>query len=366
MPKVVDSLIEGIRERALGMVFQPTSSGVSGFTFICRIPNRQLSLHLDSSDSFSFISKWVSKGYAKSEQVFSKIFRQCKVSAPEIRLDEECLEEKDLLQKFHRLAQSKKPAMGGAEMYDLMFMNCFDAMTLDSFIREGHLKRLSEKDQETFFQKIGQGVILDLMIANDDRILSYDYESQDFLNTLSPKFNFGNIMVEYPFMDNEQSRFLKEVHFIDNNSSVYLMDKKIIDHSDIVEIGSLFGVEEGDNGSGALSSGIEKATDSEKDEFSPDDHSEKFSEAFKHLTANREVLASYVCQIFLNEEQELSSNKVLIKSALCQGMEEIIRIIETQEIPDDEETSSPYLSRSMELIRRNIQFLKEIQYVNER
>jgi hypothetical protein len=359
MPKVVDSLIQGMREKGTGAVFQPTSEGATGFTFICRIPNPFIKGEFPQTDlnsfddSFSFISKWVSRGYAKSEQVFSRIFRDYAVSAPEIQLNVECLGN-DHSKRLHQLAKLTKYAMGDSELYDLLFMNCFNGMTLKSFIQEGHLNRLSEIDLQIFFQKMGQGIILDLMIANDDRILSYDYSSPDFLNRISPRFNLGNIMVEYPPMKDRPSRFMKEVHFIDNNSSIALIDKKNINFSEVVELGGLF-----DDDSESQNSTIQKPSESQKEGLSSDDHAVKFVEAFKHLITHREILVSYIYQIFLDQEQALASSEDLIKSALHQGMEEMISTIKSHAFPDCEENSSSYLNRSIELIKKNIQFLKE-------
>ncbi len=336
MTKIVDIFVECLKNNDPHTSFLLTVDGGNGVTFLCTLPWKKLNA-LDLNPSwdlqgfFPFVLKWVNKGQASNEKDCAKWFRTCGLSAPFIRKIPESLSNK--LSKYVHT----KGAELGSKSYELMAMTRFQAMTLKSFIQEGHLSKLNTDALSHLFRTIGEGALCDLIIANNDRVISYDFESAQFLNFKSPILNLGNIMIEAPLMPPELiERSLNGIHFIDNNSAALPITPKTPHPSPSEDYAN------------------EIAPLMEHDPFTNVDHS------FEFLLKNYTLLSDQIYQAFVTKCSDLSEHKELIKNALNSGIIQATQRIRNNEIEFKSTlVMDPQLVKINKIIKSNISKIKQ-------
>lgn len=253
--------------------FEKTCLGATGTTFLCSIRGNLLGDYainamdlprcLRDKDNTPFLDslganvllKYVKKDLAYNERFCAEFLKKFGFETPDLYFSDQ-IEKSDI----------RGLAIGDSNV--LVCMYEFPAATLNSLVITGVLYQLSLIDFQNVLFDIGQIVIFDLLIANEDRFFRYDTTTP---GKIIKFINEGNIMFNLsPVSDRSNQRVWKSTYYIDNTTKSQLCPQIIDQISNLVDLkGSIFACDSGseDQSSDELDSKIVDANFIELDKF---------------------------------------------------------------------------------------------------
>jgi hypothetical protein len=228
--KIAKAFAERLKRGFLDSSVKATSLGASGFTFICTVPGKSLSLSdqdittlaFDGEPDihktpFQFVLKWAHHHELYNEQFCASIFDHFKLKAPNIRV----IDNPGILdRKIVEVMQREKRSFANISIFGIEFMRAFKGATLRSHVKMSRIEALEDEEKKEIFNDIGKGAILDLLIGNEDRFFRLKDSGDGFGG---PFVNPGNFMLELPLVavQGDVKRRLKAVHFIDSTTTIF-------------------------------------------------------------------------------------------------------------------------------------------------
>jgi len=214
---LLTALFESLKGRDPLAFINRSSSGGTGFTFLGQVPSHALA-HETPDQRIGIVIKWQSEGQCNVERIGALFFKAFGFPAPETyRIDEKLA---NLLGPY---AEKKCFAMGANyKALSLIAMPLLDANNFKE-ASKSKIKQMSPEDQQAMLEKFGEIALLDIILGNNDRFVSFTDDVESLFSVTS-SFNSGNVMME--FEENVSARQkLVDVYPIDN-CTLDLADKK--------------------------------------------------------------------------------------------------------------------------------------------
>lgn len=323
--KEIKEFVSDLRTSKPGVVFTPPELGSSGFTFLCAYPknNREL---------YQFVLKWIPKQQAFNEKVCSELAHRYTLLSPNVQIVSKEFEE--ILRPY---AKASAKAMDSVDGHTLISMVRFKTDTLGSAILKRSFQNLSEKAIHKFYTSIGEAVIFDLCIANNDRVVRFD-PNIDGGYRGDGSVNVGNIMV------NIKDKELREIYYIDNGSVLVL--KPTSEKRPVENIGCLFGEEPE-----AEESSFSKEQKRSKEKGAGVD---AWHHLFCHFVTDPKLLAGIACAKISKEVDLLDTDAR--RNCVLKGIRAGIDRIRKLDLTSDEENEA--IIPLSELICKNQRYLR--------
>ncbi len=170
-----------------------------------------------------------------NERICALFLRQFGLSTPQIEIVNDTALE-------CALANTAKKTERGMEIHNriALFMPCFEAATLKDIMGKTELG-LNKADFKMLWHALGESIIFDLIIGNDDRLFKFKMNGD--LPELEAAINAGNVMCALNRHDISEHSIttrinIKAIHLIDNSSNRYLLKLPKLEESDL-DMGSM-------------------------------------------------------------------------------------------------------------------------------
>ncbi len=194
-----------------------SSSGGTGFTFLGQISSSAI-LNEIPDQRIGFVVKWQSEEQCNVERIGALFFKALGFPAPETyRVDH------SIANSIGPFAIKECPSLETTyKSLSLIAMPQLDANNFKE-ASKSKIKQMSIEDQKVMLQKFGEIALLDIILGNNDRFISFT-DNVDSPFSLTSTFNSGNVMMEFEeFEDGNQK--LVNVFPIDN-CTLNMADKK--------------------------------------------------------------------------------------------------------------------------------------------
>lgn len=214
---LLNALFRSLKANAPFAFINRSSSGGTGFTFLGQVPSNALSEEVPNQ-RIGLVIKWQQEGQCNVERIGALFYQTLGFPAPATyRIDPK------LANQLGPFGEKKCPAMGDTyKSLTLIGMPLLDANNFKE-ASKSKLKLLSREDQQTMLQKFGEIALLDLILGNDDRFISFTDDVENPFKVTS-SFNSGNVMMEFEEFEGKVQK-LVDVYPIDN-CTLDLADKK--------------------------------------------------------------------------------------------------------------------------------------------
>ncbi|NGX48067.1 MAG: hypothetical protein K1000chlam3_01454 [Chlamydiae bacterium] len=350
--KLVDIFTRCLKEEDQTTTFHRSSEGSTGHTYLCSMPS-YLIPEEKITQSIGLVLKWQNSTLCAIEKLGAQIFQHFGLNAPKIHPFSEN-EAKKIMDSARKIDEKLGSMVNGLP---LVAMPRIFAVSLTDIIKNGKLKQLSLQDQELLLKKFGQITLLDLLIGNNDRFISFIPDAEKKFNELS-SLNGGNVLIEFEAEDS--SIRLKDVYPIDNCTAIELLEKKPIEEEENYDF-SLFseeGEEEGEEEGPQFAS---QPSSKKKDLIA------EFNAVFRSLIQDQDTLCKHFeknlkkeileCNENIDDYREILS---LIPVHYKAGMDQFLQKIRQNPSYLEKLENSMDTKKMIELISRNLKALKEL------
>lgn len=221
---LIDALYQSLKGKVPHAFINRSSSGSTGFTFLGQVPSHAIANEIPDQ-RIGIVIKWQSEGQCSVERIGSLFFKAFGFPAPETyRIDPKLA---NLLGPY---AEKKCFAMGANyQSLGLIAMPQLDANNFKE-ASKSKIKQMSPEDQQVMLEKFGEIALLDIILGNNDRFVSFT-DNVETLFSATSSFNSGNVMMEFDELESGHQK-LVEVYPIDNCTLDMADKKKIISDSE--------------------------------------------------------------------------------------------------------------------------------------
>ncbi len=351
--QLVEAFHKCLKEGDKYTTIQRSANGCTGFTFLCSVPANKINNQF-SEQPLEFVLKWQNKTQCSVEKFGAKLFSQLGFPAPiPISLAS------DLSSRVAKMASKKCQSFSYTQEHDLIAMPKLHASNFKEALKNNSVKKCSIQDQAKIIKELGKISAVDLVLANNDRLISFTSDPNDPFHQAS-KFNSGNVMLE---LDKSQEPYtFVKMYPIDNCPAPDLIVKgKVVEEEHEYALENLFNTEDDDWESEPY---LEKIGEGPQ-VLSPEQVVDGYHQVFQKLITNTDYVTTHAYQNIkkdisdhTNTPQDYDNFLEMVQNKFKEGFLESLHDIKSFDFALDESTdkTSQY---AVQLFLENLQNLKQ-------